>query len=117
MPDFDYFKPFQTRDGQKATLMADDIVVGIDSTCLAVRIKHNEQLEDVRVYDKSGQFFPTSGDHPMDLINIPETKELWVVIFIDGLSCTHTSLMGARECLRGAIWGIKHISVKKGENL
>ena len=94
---FDYKKPFTTRDGRKARLLADNL----DNThpiVVAVTTRHME-IETIKAYKKDGT---TGYGFPDDtLVNIPERREFWMKVTLGGVSPILSSKTEAEEYKMG----------------
>lgn len=74
---FDYKKPFTTRDGRKARLLADDLN-NSHQLVVAVETPHMK-IETIRTYRKDGTSCCAVLEHT--LVNIPERKEYFVNVY------------------------------------
>ena len=79
MKNFDYTKPFQTRSGRKAELLA---VINNDETPLVVKITYSNDKEYILLYRDHGKFNRNPMlDDEMDLINIPQKRTFYYNVF------------------------------------
>jgi len=77
-------KPVQTRDGRKARIICTDakFTASTYGQPIVALITTEEGPEVAEHYCKDGLHRDDSNDHhPLDLLNIPEEKELWAVVY------------------------------------
>jgi hypothetical protein len=108
MKPFDPTKPYQQRNGMPAEILCDDL--DGDGYTIAARISRSATVEAVYVYPPCGRVNGASGpDSQHDLVNIPEKKTGWVLIYRDvpnnrRIAGAHIYLteQGAKEALAGS---------------
>lgn len=72
MPDFDYTKPFQQKNGLFAELLCDGLNGG---NCIAVKYRHEDGTLNAGTFRTDGYYFSKDNPTDRDLINIPEPQE------------------------------------------
>lgn len=73
---FDFTKPFTTRDGRKARLLASDV---LGAYPFVVAVSDGPMHEEINQYDLSGR--PSGYNNFLDfLFNIPAKRTVWLVI-------------------------------------
>lgn len=80
---FDPTKPVQTRDGRKARIIATDRR-GASYPIVALVNSKNSKEELIVTYLADGSEIGCIARNPLDLVNIPEERELWVIVYDDG---------------------------------
>jgi hypothetical protein len=78
---FDYKKPFQTRNGCKTELLADDLSGAYP---LLVKIFYGDGLVGFNTYTKKGSLYRLEDLDELDLINISQKTTKWLNIYLEG---------------------------------
>ncbi len=81
-------KPVQTRDGRKARIIATDRN-GSYYPIIALVSSKNSKEEIIVSYRPNGSEVDGLSLRPLDLINVPEERELWVNVYNNTYSTTH----------------------------
>ena len=76
---FDPTKPVQTRDGRKARIVSDRLSGGAHKF-IAI-ITHENGCENGYTYDEGGYYYCLSNPCGLDLVNVPEKREMWVNVY------------------------------------
>lgn len=110
---FDPTKPVQTRDGRKARVVCTD-ALSQGSTGILALVRTAEDDEDPYWYESDGCYLEF-GERDVDLVNVPEEREKWVV-FWRTQPATVTDLP---ECYQNdkRVWAIVRITATEGEGL
>ncbi len=80
---FDPTKPVQTRDGRKARIIATDRN-GSHYPIIALVSSKNYKEELIVTYLANGSEDDCISQSPLDLVNVPEERELWVNVYENG---------------------------------
>ena len=80
---FDYKKPFQTRNGCKAELLADDLS---DFYCLGVKVIDKDNYSQIHTYSIDGIYNESLQNNDLDLINIPQNITKWLNIYLKDIT-------------------------------
>lgn len=86
---FDVTKPVQTRDGHKAVIVYRDLQ-GARQTLVAVIDYPDFRMQKVEYYYTDGRW-TSQGECALDLVNIPEKREVWVNFYLVGSGSSHPS--------------------------
>lgn len=94
---FDPTKPVQTRDGRPARIIATGVKSRDPSMSVVAILTEPDGMETLHTFNKNGfwsrdQFLPE-----IDLINIPEKREVWLNKYSDGGMSTHITRNDADE--------------------
>ena len=80
----DFNKPVQTRDGRKVRILCTDMD-GEPDTVVGI-VGDGPHNELVHSWKANGHFMFDDVEEPLDLINVPETRVVWVNMYPDGVA-------------------------------
>lgn len=73
--------PVCTRDGKQVRIVCFDLI-SHGNTPIVALVKTGEKYEDPVCYREDGGFLSgKNGDHPLDLMMVPEKKEGWMNVY------------------------------------
>jgi hypothetical protein len=115
---FDYKKPFRTRNGKKAELLADDIS---GNYCLCVKVIDEDNYSRIHSYSIDGIYNINNINHDLDLVNIPQKITKWLSIYLEDrhnyYSYLYETKEEADECSGTTRIACIKIEFKEGEGL
>lgn len=106
---FDPTKPVRTRDGKPARIICTDYLPE-DGDKWIIALVEDDGPERIIIYEENGMFVGPK-EHGHDLINIPERKECWGVLYSRNGEFNHTRLASSKEAAEG------HITVKIADSV
>ena len=120
---FDISKPYKTRDGHSASAIRHP-----DAGCehLAIGTYSNEHIRPgLWALNNGGKWAGDDNshggwqqpDHPLDLVNVPETRTVWLNIYSSGWSYGHSSRAHADERSGGDRVACVELTFTIGEGL
>lgn len=92
---FDPTKPVQTRDGRSARIICTDKKGEAPIVALVSAISGDSEITYSFFLD--GSFYCDDGTYPLDLVNTPEEKTLWLNVYHDGV-VNHLTKEVAERC-------------------
>jgi len=92
---FDPTKPVRTRSGLKVRILCTDFHDG--EYCIVAIIYHKIGKETVKAFTANGYFLAEGPGHSFDLVNVPDTRSVWINVNPSTHFCYPTREIADRE--------------------
>ena len=89
----DFSKPVQTRDGRKVRILCTDMKGDMGDTVVGIIAEGDS--EEVLTWKTDGVYNRAGDETSCDLINVPETRVVWVNMYAHDLSTSYPSKVHA----------------------